>query len=267
MKKINENKIEISPKGSYFETDKEGFLINPTSTEKLQENWKPAIEGLVEACKEHYGEKLKNVYIRGSVAKGEAVENISDLDSFLYVEIEENEINYDWADKVENEISGKYPFINGVEIAIETVQKSEKDYILLNQSLCVYGTPVEIPKLKPGKEMAIHAPAIKNRIEKSLSFLEKEENENKIKNHCVWAMKGILRTGFEITMERSKKYTRDLYKCYETFSEYYPEKEPDMRNVLDLALNPTSNKEIFKDTLEGFGNWLIEETQKYYELK
>jgi len=31
------NKIEIQPKGSYFQTDENGFLVNPASFEKLQE--------------------------------------------------------------------------------------------------------------------------------------------------------------------------------------------------------------------------------------
>lgn len=265
MEKMKE--ILIEPKGSYFETDTEGFLINPTTPEKIQEKWKPAIDSLIEAYKNQYSEKLKNVYIRGSVAKGEAIENVSDLDSFAYVEIEKEKINYDWVDTVEKDLKEKYPFVEGFEISLSPIGSEKQDSIILNQSLCVYGTPVEIPKQKPGKDLAIHAPAIQNRLTKSLRFLEKEDNPENIKNHCVWAMKGLLRIGFEITMERSKKYTRDLYRCYETFSEYYPEKESEMKKILYLALNPTENKEELREIFENFGKWLSGETEKYFELE
>jgi hypothetical protein len=73
------NRIEIQPKGSYFETDEEGFLISPASIEKIQEEWKPVIDDVVKAYQEAYGDKLRAVYVRGSVAKGEAIENVSDL--------------------------------------------------------------------------------------------------------------------------------------------------------------------------------------------
>lgn len=48
MENMNtKNKIEVQPKGSYFQTDVDGFLINPTSMEKVQEKWKPIIDDVV----------------------------------------------------------------------------------------------------------------------------------------------------------------------------------------------------------------------------
>jgi uncharacterized protein len=73
-----------------------------------------------------------------------------------------------------------------------------------------------------------------------------------------------LRSGFELTMNRSKRYTRDLYRCYETFAEYYPEKEPEMREVLCLALNPITNKEKLYELMTGLGGWLQEEARIQY---
>ena len=112
-----ENKIEIQPKGSYFQTDENGFLINPASAEKVQEKWKPLIDDIVESYKNKYGEKLKSVYIRGSVAKGEAVEGVSDIDTFAYVdlpkeELLENNINRDMRKYIEE----KYDFVEDIEM-------------------------------------------------------------------------------------------------------------------------------------------------------
>ena len=88
--------IEIKPTGSYFGIDKEGYLINPASEDKLQEQWKPAIDDLVEAYKENHGEHLESIYVRGSVAKGKAIDYVSDIDVFAYVNLPKDEISSEW---------------------------------------------------------------------------------------------------------------------------------------------------------------------------
>lgn len=164
-------------------------------------------------------------------------------------------------------IEEKYDFVEDIEMGAFPLSDIPDDYIILNQSLCVYGEPISIPKLKVGKELAIHSPTFHNRFNWFEKFLQKEESEEENKKRCVWLMKGLLRVGFELTMERSQKYTRDLYRCYETFAEYYPEKEAEMRQVLDLALNPTAGKNKMKEIMENLGAWLLAEIPKHFEVK
>ncbi|HRH30545.1 MAG TPA: nucleotidyltransferase domain-containing protein [Candidatus Paceibacterota bacterium] len=263
------SKIEIKPIGSYFELDAEGHVVNPTSLEKIQEEWKPLIEDIVAVYKKAYGEHLRQVYIRGSVAKGEAVKGVSDIDTFAYVDktpeyLKENNTNREMRKHLEE----KYDFVEEIEMGAFPLSDIADDYIILNQSVCVYGEPIEIPKLKPGKEMSIHAAGFHNRFSWFEKFLSKEdESDEEIKKGCVWLMKGLLRVGFELTMEREQKYTRDLYRCYETFAKYYPEKELEMREALNLALNPTSDKKEIKMVMDHLGQWLLSEIPKYFEVK
>jgi len=256
--------VKIENIGSYFDVDEQGFIINPTSLEKIQSQWKPVIEEVSKVYQDVYSENLENVYIRGSVAKGQAVENISDIDTFAYVNLDKDNINYEWVNDAEKIITKKYPFVESVEFSVSPISSAKDNKIILNQSLCVYGRPVDVPRLKIDKNLAIHAPNFINRINRFKDFYEQEKTPEQIKSHCVWQMKGLLRVGAEITLERSKKYTRDLYKCYEVFSEYYPEKEQEMREVLDLALNPTDDKDIIKDVMDSFGFWLLDESKKYF---
>jgi hypothetical protein len=256
--------IEIVEIGSYFDIDENGYLVNPTSQDKIQTRWQPVIEAVLETYQKVFGEKLQNVYIRGSVAKGEAVDNVSDIDTFAYVDMEKDEINYDWVNKAEKIILEKYPFVEGIEFIVSPISSSQENHIMLNQSLCVYGEPIDVPRLKVDKNLAIHAPSFNKRLERFEKFYTQEKTPEQIKSHCVWQMKGFLRVGAEITLERSKKYTRDLYKCYEVFSEYYPEKELDMRAVLHLALNPVNDKDKIKEVIDGFGVWLLGENKKYF---
>ena len=80
-------------------------------------------------------------------------------------------------------------------------------------------------------------------------------------------MKGILRTSLEILIEKSGKYSRDLYPCYELFSEFYPDKESQMREVLYLALNPTDDVKKIEDIIDGIGMWLIHEIDEVLGIK
>lgn len=258
------NKIELKRLGSYFEVDEDGFLINPTSFEKIQPDFKPIIDDIVDIYKKLYGVNLKSVYIRGSVAEGQAIKGLSDVDTFAYVDLPKEELDKIDINSASDKIINKYDFIKGLEIEGCPLSDIKDDHILLNQSLCVYGLPVDFPKMKVDKGLARHAPYFKKRIKWFLDFLDNENNPDEILNGCIWFMKLVLRVGFEITIERSKKYTRDLYLCYETFSLYYPEKEKEMREVLDLAINPTKDKEEIKRVVFGIGFWLEKEVDKYF---
>lgn len=255
-------KIEIKPMGSYFEVDEDGFLKNPASLDKVQEKWKPVLDDVVEVYKKHFGDKLINVYVRGSVAKGQAVDGVSDLDSFAYVDFKGDEIQRGWQVEDIKRLKEKYPFVEDFEIVAEEISETPGRLIL--QSACIYGAPIEIQPKKPGREMINHLNYLEERYQNSDKWFGGVDPlaEERIKNKCTWLMKDILRSGFELTMERSKRYTRDLYLCYKDFSEYYPDKEPLMREVLDLALNPTSDIEKILEIKNKIAPFLIEEAKK-----
>lgn len=255
------NKIEIKPTGSYFEIDEDGYLKNPASLDKVQEKWKPVLDDVVEVYKKHFGDKLINVYVRGSVPKGQAVEGVSDLDSFAYVDLNDKEIENGWQSESRKKLKEKYPFVEDFEIHAESLP--ENPGFILSQSLCLYGEEIEVKKRRPGNDMILHI-ANDERYENAEKWFREVDpsSEEKIKNKCVWLMKNILRSGFEITMERSKRYTRDLYLCYKDFSEYYPEKEALMREALDLALNPVSDIEKILEVKNKIAPFLLEEAKK-----
>ena len=163
--KGGKEEIEIKPLGSYLEVDEDGYIINPASLEKIQEEWKPVIQDVIEAYQGHFGEKLKNVYIRGSVAKGEAVKGISDIDSFAYIDLPKESIDTGWEEEAEGKIEEKYPFTKGAELMCRPLAVGPMNIIFLNQSVCVYGNPIEVRKVKPGKEMMMHIPNLEKRIE------------------------------------------------------------------------------------------------------
>ena len=148
----NREKIEIKPMGSYFEVDSEGYVINPASLEKVQEDWRPVIDDITEGYKKIFGYKLTQVYIRGSVAKGQAVPGVSDIDTFAYVDLQKEEIDNSKNKEFKETLGEKYPFVKGFEFWADpqTISGSHSEQIILNQAICIYGEPVVVQKLKPG---------------------------------------------------------------------------------------------------------------------
>jgi len=256
------NKIEIKPIGDFFETDFDGYIINPTSLDKIQLEYKDILNDIVEIYKKRFGAKLHSVYVRGSVAKGTAIENISDIDTWCVVNDLEENIKTSWQLYIK-ELFKKYPEFDDIEMGETLLGDIGRGYkILLHQSVCIYGESVNVPKKKINSQLAMHAPNFEERFDWFVDLIEKDTSPANIRRKCVWLMKTFLRIGLELTLDRVGKYSRDLYPCYEIFSEYYPEKEPEMRRALYLALNPIDDLNILNNFKEDFGNWLLQESQK-----
>ena len=106
---------------------------------------------------------------------------------------------------------------------------------------------------------------IEREIDRTREWLQNNHTDEDIEQKCTWIMKRLLRSGFELVMERSQKYTRDLYPCYEGFAEYYPKKKAEMYEVLELAISPTSSVDRINKVLNGIGMWMVEEIKNVFK--
>ncbi|MNT67908.1 hypothetical protein D3C72_2060850 [compost metagenome] len=89
--------------------------------------------------------------------------------------------------------------------------------LLKTQSLFLEGIDVckGIPSFRPDVEMVSHVFNLKQELEKHDLHSEGDRK---------WMSRRIVRSGLEITLDRSQNFTRDLYLCFEQFVSYYPEK-------------------------------------------
>jgi hypothetical protein len=225
------------------------------------------VDAAIAAYQKQYGEKLRHVVLRGSVAKGQAIERISDVDTFAYVDLSKEEISNEWTNAAEAELVARFPFASQIEIGVYPMSDIAKDVVMLNQAVVVWGDTIAVPKLKIGRDLALHAPRIHKRLSFMRKFLAEPQPESEIRNSCTWLAKGILRAGLELSMERAGRYSRDLYRCYETFAQVYPQKEAEMREALRLALNPTADIETLRGLVEGIGAWIESEAKVVWPEK
>ena len=119
-------------------------------------------------------------------------------------------------------------------------------------------------------EMCDHLKHLHDLFNKQGFFTIKDLNGNDdiedILDCCGWIMKIIVRAGLALVIEEDNKYTRDLFPAYKIFSEHYPEKESDMKQAVKYAINPIDKPNEILDFLNGIGNWMINESEKWLQV-
>ncbi len=265
--------IELKRHGSYLATDSDGFVVSQSHKSLIQEKWKPVINATIDFYKAKLDEELHSVYIRGSVSKGMAVDDLSDLDSFCVLREGVSSPDDLKTKDFQKVIKEKYHFCDFVEISFIEYQKvfeapkererSIIEELIKTQAVCVYGDDLA-SKIKPFRisEMIGHSLFVEKELEKLPEYFEEaRDSESEIKDLCSWIMKRIIRSGFDLVLEREQKFTRDLYLCFESFSKYYPDKSNEMKEVLNLCLNPISDVKKINQTLSRIGPFLLSQIE------
>ncbi|MEX0270972.1 hypothetical protein AB3R30_17675 [Leptolyngbyaceae cyanobacterium UHCC 1019] len=257
--------------GRWMATDAEGYLINECSWEKIQPPWLNLVCDLRDGCVNQLGDRLHSLYLRGSVPRGLAIPAVSDLDSvaLLLGEFEPDHLEA-LLKPLRTALMQRYPFCLKVETALVSAVEiqaptSQWQATLQTQGLCIYGEDVRshLPRFKPGAALINHAFDLADDLADTQTFLRQASadyphDNAHIKAQCGWIARRMVRTGFELVMATEGTFTRDLYPCYECFARYFPAQEPLMRKALELAIQPSDNREGLLMFLSHFGAWLVE---------
>ncbi len=254
--------------GSFLELGVDGFVKSIDAKIPLQNSWSKVVDRTIEFYKKEIGPELHSVYIRGSAAKAEAVEYISDLDSFAVTRIEVGDEPRSM-DEFEKGIKEDFPFCNHVEISVisleqlrETPPKRNRsiwEELIKTQSRCVFGEDLS-DSIEPFllEDMLGHSLYLDDEVRNKLpSYIEEDKDDpEELKSNCVWIMRRILRGAFDLVMVNEGKFTRDLYLCYEVVSRIYPDKEASMRKALDLSLNPSPETKEWMPLVLELNEWI-----------
>lgn len=249
---MTNQKIKIKRVGSYFYLDKNGFVIGIDTKIPIQPAWEKLIEKTVQFYQDSLKKNLHSIYIRGSVAKGEAISYLSDLDSFAVV-YEDADLNFDEV-PFHDEMKSEFPFCDHLELVAISLDKVREvppkrersiwEELIKTQSRCVWGEDLA-QTIKPFSlaQMKGHSLYIKKEVEEKLpQYLEEDKDiPEDLKANCSWIMRRLIRGCFDLVMEKEQKFTRDLYLCYESVIKHYPEVDDKLHRALDLSLNPSED--------------------------
>jgi uncharacterized protein len=251
--------------GPYLAVTDDGFIVKAASRRTIQDRWWPAIHDIVAAYVTHYCTDLHSLYVDGSVADGRAVDTRTDLDMLAVIDSARMKtwLAARWMVDLERTLVRRYPFMSGLDVAetalddVWTSRTARK--ALQMRTVSVYGPDLSLQRGRLHLSQAFTACfTIQQRLVESLYRLEHDEHVD-VASCCKWIAKHILRTGFELVMERERRFTAVPHACYESFSRHYPAKEPQMRRTLDLAVMPTNDRKVLAQVLVGWLIWLPNE--------
>lgn len=248
--------------GSYLYCNEDGYLIDDKEKIYLQDKWMVPVMMIVDIIKLNIGDNLVSIYLRGSVARGLAIEGISDIDLYVITSSDPSLKIKKIIDAISNEILTQFLFVTRADIAFYSRSRilTYKERILIKyRSYLLFGEDLStnIPLLKPGDDTSLTL----SRLESDLDKIHRElilgiYKECDTSLTCRWLAKRIVRSGLEIVATKESVYTRDLYKCWEYFSKYFPDHKQSMYRMLNLAINPSSS-ELDLNVLSDYGRTVL----------
>ena len=260
--------------GRLLETDKNDFIVSESSEDKIASPWKEAVEEIKNIYLKNLDNVVHSIYVRGTVSRGEAIEGISDIDTFAVITKKSEEIDRSWVKEVRKALDQKFDFSTGVEfgfVAYEELFEGDglfnDRFTIKTQSACVYGDDLaqKIPPFRADIETASHFHRnLKKVLENAKKGIANNPDKEDVREWCRWVMKRIIRAGFILVMDKEQVFTRDLYPSYELFSKHFPEQEPKMKMALDLAINPTDDPNKIENFLSDFGVWMERQVERKF---
>jgi hypothetical protein len=242
--------IEPRRIGRFLVTDRLGHVQPDVAIDLIGSVWRPLVDFVVDNLMNR--NCVLAVYLRGSIPRGLAIEKFSDAD-FIYF----SDTEFERADAVMEEAAkANFPAVSELTLLRLNRVKFDKIHhpqqrpyfhmLIKTQSLFLAGDDLakQIEPFRIGPEMVSHVFALRNEFAKSQKWLANlpasmpnEQKKTIERSMRRWISKRIVRSGFEVTMNRSDHFTRDLYLCYEQFSMFYPEYSKLMYQVLVNCLN------------------------------
>jgi len=243
----------------FFPLSPNNEILNPTNKSLISDNFKTIINKITFLINEFYQQVVISLYLRGSVALGQATIS-SDLDLIIVLrnKAQAKTILKD-LDKIYSNISCTFYQEKNIlknSFAIFTLQT--QSLFLLGKEVC---KDLPAPKIEIGNRFFL----VNYKQTKSF-FLESIFNQSEketILSLVSGLMKYLLRIGFEVVMLKEMQFTREICTCYKTIIKYYPEDKIFFYQILYLAINPETDKNIVSRVLNKFDYWL--QTANKYE--
>lgn len=267
--------LQLLAIGGLWPLDADGYLLSDASPAKILPPYRAAVAAAVTAYREHLGAQLAGVYVRGTVPRGQAVPGVSDLDCFAVVSGDPEAIDDTWLKAAGAEIVRLHPIVSDVQLEIWPLAEvlitdrfTEMGFLLKTQSACVWGDDLapRLPRFKPDAIVANNdISQLRPDIQAAIAALQADSSPPSVRYWCRRIMKNIVRAGFSLVMLEAGVFTRDLKLCYEFFARHYPAQESAMRRVLELAIQPATDREVVLELLTTFGGWMIARADEWLE--
>ncbi|MBF2056077.1 MAG: nucleotidyltransferase domain-containing protein [Cyanobacterium sp. T60_A2020_053] len=109
---MSNTSTQIKAYGRFFRKNNQGEFLNDCDFHNLSSPWYELVKAWQKGCLNLFGSNLISLYLRGSIPRGLAIENCSDLDSIVVVKssfYQENIDNF-YLDIFHQQLQSKFTF-------------------------------------------------------------------------------------------------------------------------------------------------------------
>jgi uncharacterized protein len=248
--------------------DENGFIISEVSYGNILPEYKELIGACITALKSALPNLIHSIYVYGSVARGDAVREKSDLDLLVILtrKLTENErsaLNKSLAD-----LSAKYgSLVREVGVAdctydemLDTNNKYGWGAYLKILCVCVYGEDLskKFGTFKLTSEIAIGFNGdIATDLQSAIRKIKDTVNDEEAGKIAATLARKLIRTCYSMVMTRAQVWTTKLSEQADIFIKYFPEKRTFVRTLQVWVVQPPHNRNDVVAILEGEGYWVV----------
>lgn len=228
--------------------DEQGFIRNDYSVDKIQPEFKPAIDSVVQQLTQQLPGQIDGIYLYGSVPRGTAVVGRSDLDVSIILNKPITDSEKRVFQEISNAIPDIHPEISKIDIDpgyLNTIQKPEELYHwqfwLKHCCCCVWGNDraVSFVKHQPKLEIAL---ALNGDLH---SFLDQmADSFSKMDDKAVAKIIGkkLVRAAYYFIAEKDGSWYIDLAQCAQAAKKHYPDQQDDIELAYSFARGKLTSK-------------------------
>ncbi|MHA2938138.1 nucleotidyltransferase domain-containing protein [Vibrio sp. RC27] len=242
------------------------------STAPLQVEYQPAVNEIVRALKQGLGDNLHSLYLYGSIARGSARPNRSNVDVVVVTHRELGSNKATIFNTIRWRFQTKYSFITDVNIKTALVSEVASleslfswGFLLHHCSICLHGDDLGecFGDYEPSWEIAKYWNMdIAERLEWHRDKVAKASSAEQQIEAQQQAAKKLLRAAYGVVMHRDKNWFDDPQQCGHEFLRYYPDKAIEIQRLSILLETKLIPKRSVVGLLDSFGQWLVKEYKK-----
>lgn len=228
-------------------------IQNSGSSSLIQSSWLEVVNFLSQKITAT-SQNILTVYVVGSVVRGKAINQSSDLDLVVLSE-RPGDLSSLIADLIKN-AAEKYDFVHHLDIDVINLQQLLTDqkyfikrFVLKTQSALIFGEDIreQIPEYKINATLAKQLlENFDDVIAKRLKRIAAADSPALQKEQCKFAMKELIRAAYFLTIPVLFEFTNEKLEMLNKIPQAFPEFSNDCMAIQAFYTNPIDDSAIFQ---------------------
>ncbi|MBM7095142.1 nucleotidyltransferase domain-containing protein [Bacillus sp. H-16] len=244
--------------------DRNGFIVSDVNKNKIEHAYWPCIKESVAELVQLFPDRLHSVYVYGSVARGEATVQKSDLDLIALFNGPLSPVKSADLTELAKDLSKKYRSLVrevGIAAAFYDYTVDPANYyeqaFLKEISVCVHGEDLgdRFGPYRLSPEIAISFNGdigdVLTRTRKKLDASSEKEFKKITQNFA----RKLIRTYYFMVMVRSRIWSTRLHEQADIVITHFPDKKPVVRTLENWLEDPPADRDAVLELIKKEGKW------------